>query len=63
MEMGHELPPSYLMDTGHPLQLSLGPYLEMSIRDLDFVTHLLEEPHPSLVQQHTDEHPSLVGCL
>lgn len=63
MEMGREPPPFYLMDTRHPLELSLSPYLEMSIRDLDFVTHLLEEPQPSLVQQHTDEYPSLVGCL
>ena len=40
-----------------------GPYLEVSVRDLGFVTHLLEELHASLVQEHTDEHPPLVGRL
>ena len=40
-----------------------GPHLEVSVRDLGFVTHLLEELHASLVQEHTDEHPALVGRL
>lgn len=40
-----------------------GPYLEVAVRDLHFVTHLLEELHTSLVQEHTDEHPALAGCL
>lgn len=40
-----------------------GPYLEVTVRDLGFVTHLLEELHASLVQEHTDKHPALVGRL
>lgn len=54
---------AYSILTQNTFYTVMGPYLEVTVRDLGFVTHLPEELHASLVQEHTDEHPVLVGRL